>query len=112
MVWLRPVGVLLFLFTLLAFTQADAAESPHAHGGMTLAASKGDKCIRETGWMRRNHMDFLRHKRAIVVREGVRVKSESFLQCATCHPKRADFCDKCHNYVGVSPDCFECHNYE
>jgi len=29
--------------------------------------------------------------------------------CMGCHRDRAEFCDRCHNYAGVSPDCWDCH---
>ncbi|MBF0626865.1 MAG: Hdr-like menaquinol oxidoreductase cytochrome c subunit [Magnetococcales bacterium] len=68
-------------------------------------------CVRDAEWMRRNHMDFLKHKRDETVREGITVKSESFLSCAGCHPSRERFCDRCHAYAAVAPNCFECHQY-
>ncbi len=74
-----------------------------------LEKPKGEQCIRPTDWMRRNHMDFLKHKRTLTVREGVRVRSESLLKCAECHTSHNRFCDRCHDYVAVEPDCFECH---
>ncbi len=39
----------------------------------------------------RNHMNILKQ-------EG-----QSTKQCASCHADRANFCDKCHNYVGINP---------
>lgn len=39
----------------------------------------------------RNHMVLLRQ-------EG-----QSTKQCQGCHSNRANFCDKCHNYVGINP---------
>ena len=39
----------------------------------------------------RNHMNILKQ-------EG-----QSTKQCSSCHTDRANFCDKCHNYVGISP---------
>ncbi|MBF0437624.1 MAG: hypothetical protein HQL93_00740 [Magnetococcales bacterium] len=68
-------------------------------------------CVRNPEWMRRNHMDFLKHKREETVRKGISVKSESFLACANCHQSRERFCDRCHAYVSVAPNCFECHQY-
>jgi len=26
-----------------------------------------------------------------------------------CHTDKAKFCDRCHNYVGVTPNCWDCH---
>ncbi|WP_143814746.1 hypothetical protein [Magnetofaba australis] len=76
-----------------------------------LETPKGDACIRDTAWMKRNHMNLLMHKRVETVREGVRMPSESLLQCQQCHEHRAQFCDKCHAYVAVKPNCFSCHVY-
>ncbi len=80
-------------------------------GGPELQAPAGKPCVREPEWMRRNHMEFLKHKRELTVREGVRIRDESLLACATCHTSHEQFCDRCHQYVGVDPNCFQCHNY-
>ena len=80
-------------------------------GPPQLEKAKGDACIRPTEWMRRNHMDFLKHRRAETVREGLRIRSESLLKCAECHQSHEKFCDQCHSYVSAAPDCFECHAY-
>ena len=29
--------------------------------------------------------------------------------CMDCHSNKSEFCDECHNYMGVSPFCWECH---
>ncbi|MBF0453191.1 MAG: hypothetical protein HQL72_00060 [Magnetococcales bacterium] len=92
----------------------DASANSHpsyAGGPPQLEKAKGESCIRETEWMRRNHMDFLKHRRAETVRQGVRIRSESLLKCAECHQSHEKFCDQCHGYVSASPDCFECHVY-
>ena len=101
-IFLMPV---LFCF-LLAIPGAALAGGPPQ-----LEKPKGEECIRPLDWMRRNHMDFLKHRRISTVREGVRVRSESFKNCTRCHTSREKFCDRCHTYVGVAPNCFECHDY-
>ncbi|MEO5362840.1 MAG: hypothetical protein H7838_04365 [Magnetococcus sp. DMHC-8] len=94
---------------------AALAEGGHAHGGRShhpqLELPQGKECVKPVEWMRRNHMDFLKQSREMAVREGVRVRSDSLKNCATCHVSRAKFCDRCHAYTGVSPNCFECHHY-
>ena len=87
------------------------SKTAYSGGPPQLEKAKGDACIRETDWMRRNHMDFLKHRRGQTVREGLRIRSESLVKCAECHQSHEKFCDQCHNYVGVAPDCFECHSY-
>ncbi|MBF0176905.1 MAG: hypothetical protein HQL63_08665 [Magnetococcales bacterium] len=113
MVLLRTVMIVLAVLvtgTALAGEQA-ADDLVLANGGVRLQKPKGKACIRPTEWMRRNHMDLLIHKQAMTVREGARMRSESLLQCQSCHPNREAFCDRCHDYAGVEPNCFECHNY-
>jgi hypothetical protein len=29
--------------------------------------------------------------------------------CMDCHSNKSTFCDQCHDYVGVSPYCWDCH---
>ena len=63
-------------------------------------------------------MKLLDQWRNDVVREGKRIyisstgkQYEMSLQntCAKCHAKKSQFCDRCHNYVEVSPKCWDCH---
>lgn len=71
---------------------------------------KGE-CVRGEEWMRHNHMLFLLHERDEVVREGVRTADHGIQGCRRCHSERDKFCDRCHGYVGVEPECWNCHNY-
>ncbi len=29
--------------------------------------------------------------------------------CMECHSNKSKFCDECHNYMGVTPYCWDCH---
>lgn len=101
-----------FLLAVPHIAQAGGvAHTPHTGELPQLQKAKGEKCVKPTEWMRRNHMEFLKHKRDITVREGVRIRSESFKGCQSCHSSREKFCDQCHAYVAVAPNCFECHHY-
>jgi hypothetical protein len=79
---------------------------------------KGDHCIRDEAYMRRHHMDMLKHKRDLTMHQGVRTKEDSLQNCIACHASQKtnsvtgddNFCQSCHNYVGVKLDCFECHS--
>jgi len=82
---------------------------------------KGDKCVADTEFMRRNHMKMLGHQRDSTVHDGIRTKQFSLKECVACHavngpdarpitvknPKH--FCRVCHDYAAVKIDCFECH---
>ncbi len=82
---------------------------------------KGDHCVAETDYMRRNHMDLLVHQRDETVIRGIRDEPFSLVECVDCHvqrdaentPIRVDakeqFCESCHAFVAVKIDCFGCH---
>ncbi len=76
-----------------------------------LVLPKSGKCVEPTEYMRTNHMKLLLHTRKDVVREGIRDVSHTLSNCQTCHTKREEFCDRCHEYIGAKPDCFECHYF-
>lgn len=76
-------------------------------------------CVESTEWMRARHMDLLDDWRDAVVREGRRsyvstatgtTYDMSLSQtCMDCHSNKAEFCDRCHTYMAVSPYCWSCH---
>jgi hypothetical protein len=79
---------------------------------------KGERCVEETGEMRKNHMEYLKSHRDETMRLGIRTQKHSLKACLDCHvaPEgskavKADehFCKSCHSYAGVRLDCFECH---
>jgi len=77
------------------------------------------QCLESTDFMRRQHMTLLKNDwRETVVRKGARdyaaadgkVYPMSLTKtCLGCHPNKANFCDRCHNYVAVKPACWNCH---
>lgn len=85
-------------------------------------AIKGEQCVEETGFMRKNHMDLLQHRRDETMHKGIRTKKHSLKNCFSCHVvKDADnkpvtvsnpkhFCRECHDYAAVNVDCFQCHS--
>jgi hypothetical protein len=77
------------------------------------------ECIEAKEVMRARHMQILDEWRDKVVRDGVHVYENSKGQkfdisltntCMECHTDKAKFCDRCHDPVGVSPYCWDCHN--
>lgn len=63
-------------------------------------------------------MDLVERWRHIVIGEGddyykthsgkVFYKSLQ-VTCMECHSNKSKFCDQCHNYMGVTPYCWDCH---
>ena len=103
---------------LLAGVMPASAEGDHGDHGHKVIA-KGDKCVRDEDYMRRNHMKLLKHQRDETMRKGIRTTQYSLKNCIECHvnPKtnsvassKEDFCMGCHTYAAVKLDCFECHS--
>lgn len=89
-------------------------------------AAKDRKCVMPTEWMRANHMQMLVDWRENVIRsrdagypaaddrmfvnpEGKKYLASLSNTCLNCHSNKTQFCDQCHNYVAVVPNCFGCH---
>ncbi|MBZ0104568.1 MAG: hypothetical protein K8H84_02960 [Sulfuricella denitrificans] len=118
--WQRG-GLLAALLALGAFATAsvNAHESTPA-GRVALpvhAEASGDKCVRDTSYMKRHHMDELKHHRKETMRKGIRTTEFSLQGCINCHADKKTnsvlgkegFCQSCHSYAAVKLDCFECH---
>jgi len=115
---LSGLVVFLALVTLPFWYNAAAKASATLELKRPAAATQ---CVADTAFMRRSHMEMLNAWRDRRVREGIRTQPASggrvFDISLTgtcleeCHGSRADFCDRCHNYVGLSgPYCWDCHN--
>jgi hypothetical protein len=114
-------GILLFL-ALVTFPVWFTLAQGKAGYAPTLAKPvKGEHCVESKPYMRSWHMDLLNQWRDSVVRADQRVyESRDFptelhemsltKTCLGCHEDKAQFCDQCHNYLGVSPYCWDCHN--
>lgn len=86
----------------------------------SLAASK-DSCVEPTDYMRRNHMEVIKHMRDETVHGGIRGTKYSLAGCVQCHVVAAEggahtpvnaegqFCAQCHEFAAVHLNCFDCH---
>jgi hypothetical protein len=99
---------------------ADAGATARGQGlGPVIEPARGAQCVADPAFMRRNHMDLLKHQRNETVHLGVRDARASLKGCIECHASKAsgsvaaaktDFCVSCHSYTAVKVDCFECHS--
>ena len=80
--------------------------------------TEASACVAPLEYMRSSHMILLDEWRETVVRGGSRVyeapngkEYEMSLSntCMECHPNRKEFCQQCHDYVGVDLYCWDCH---
>lgn len=78
------------------------------------------QCVAPAGYMRTSHMALLvnwreevvrRHTRTFTAFNGKTYDMSLTRTCLSgCHSNKAEFCDRCHNYVGVTgPYCMDCH---
>ena len=109
---------------LLAATVAAVASgaAPQTAGRVpqpVIESARGDKCVNDPAFMRRNHMELLKHQRDDTVHGGIRGAKQSLKACIACHASQTtnsvtaastNFCQSCHSYVAVKIDCFECHS--
>jgi hypothetical protein len=121
---LRGARILLLAGMLAGLACAALAGETEANHNPLLPVipeGQGARCVEDTEFMRRNHMDLLKHQRDETVLKGVRSKQYSLKECLDCHvvygPDKvavaasnpSHFCRACHDYAAVSIDCFECH---
>lgn len=83
-------------------------------------AVKGPNCVIDSTLMKETHMRLLNQWRDEAVRKDQRYYESAALggqvveksltrTCLNCHADKAAFCDRCHNYMAVSPYCWDCH---
>ena len=84
-----------------------------------IAADKKE-CVEPKNYIRVNHKNLLEDWKESVVRKGGRVYLASNKKtytmslnrtCMNCHTDKTEFCDQCHNYMGVTNKCWDCHMY-
>jgi hypothetical protein len=78
-------------------------------------------CVEPTDYMRRNHMELIKHQRDATVHRGVRGTRYSLAGCIDCHASKGSdghpvavdaphqFCNACHAFAAVDVNCFDCH---
>ena len=118
------MGRRLVLALLLFLAPAAAAAQDSAAGRVplpTIVKGKGEACVADTAYMRRNHMTELDHQRDETMHRGVRTRKFSLKECVACHAVPAStggyvsvnapgqFCRSYHDYAAVTIDCFQCH---
>ena len=84
------------------------------------------QCVADREFMRTEHMHLLMDWRDEVVRENRRIyttadnrkfpmslsgmaRTEDGGSCMSCHRNKDAFCDRCHGYLAVEPQCWNCH---
>lgn len=105
-----PIILILFPPAYSLFAHVFAQGSQISQPFLERPDPKYEKCVKETEYMRYHHWELLRAVREEIVRYGNRGEI-GLSKCKECHTSRERFCDKCHNSVSMSPDCYGCHYY-
>ncbi len=108
------IGVLILLFPFF-YGAGKAAKAPEPT--LTDKAKGAKECVAPLVFIRAQHMKLLDTWRQEVVRQDIRyyhTDGKTYykslqLTCMECHSNKTKFCDQCHNYMGVSPYCWDCH---
>ncbi len=81
-------------------------------------SAAADRCVADSAYMVAHHMNLLNEWRDLVVRKGERIYTDPWKgqhvmslsgTCLSCHENKDKFCDRCHDYMGVDPYCWDCH---
>ncbi len=115
------IGLIIFvgLFTSPIWYDLSCGKAALQKPVLTLPSKENQKeCVASAEYMREGHMVLLDDWRYEVVRKAKRnyisANGKSYnmsleKSCLNCHSNPSQFCDQCHNYVGVSPYCWDCH---
>jgi hypothetical protein len=116
--WKIIGGIVIFLIVVLSPVWYNAFSGRASYVPELKLPADERKCIESASYMRANHMELLNSWKETVVRKGERaytaedgkIYNMSLVgTCMKCHSNKAEFCDRCHNYVDVQPKCWECH---
>ena len=95
-----------------------AAKTPAPEVVLTAKAKAAKVCVRDTAWMKANHMQLLDEWRDAVVLKSERIyvspdgkeyNMSLSNTCLDCHSNYTEFCQRCHEYASIEPYCWECH---
>ena len=106
--WAGVFGVVILLPVILSILRPLWAEEPEVF--LDPDDARWENCVRDTEYMRFQHMDLLKDVRADVIRYGLK-GGITLAGCGDCHQDREAFCDRCHEKASVILDCFGCHYY-
>jgi len=112
------IGLLIFLFLLSFPVWYNVAKGKATYQPDPKIITSEKQCVAATDYMTTEHMVLLDSWRDDVVRKDHRAYDSEFGKvyemslsntCMDCHSNKSEFCDECHNYMGVDPYCWNCH---
>jgi len=113
------VGLVIFLGLITTPFWYDVLAGKTGQQPELVVGTDAGECVEPAEWMRAYHMDLLDDWRDRVVRDGEKHYESSTGKtwehmkltgtCLDCHSQKERFCDRCHDYAGVKPYCWDCH---
>ncbi len=112
-------GIIIFLVIILSPLWYNAFTGKAGYMPELKKPVDAKECIENTAYMKANHTDLLNDWKEVVVRKGIRTykagNGKTYTisltgTCMSCHTNKAEFCDRCHDYAGAKPFCWDCHN--
>ncbi|HED33939.1 MAG TPA: hypothetical protein ENJ08_06935 [Gammaproteobacteria bacterium] len=113
------VGCAVLSFSTFSFADEDSSEKPSFAPDVPHPTNGSTECVRPEDDMKANHMKYILHQRDETMHKGIRTETFALHECINCHVEKNSkarfgdsehFCSSCHNFAGVSIDCFQCHN--
>jgi hypothetical protein len=113
-------GLIIFLALVTSPLWYNAASGKTSYAPKLELPADKKECIEVKEYIRVNHKTLLEDWQTAVVRNGARTyraaNHKTYLMslnrtCMSCHTDRTKFCDRCHDYMGVTNDCWDCHTY-
>ncbi len=118
----RPIiytGLLVFLGLATMPFWRDLAGAATTKGPQQKLPATATTCVAGVEFMKSSHMRLLLDMRDRAVRQGIPTYAGADGKTYTigltstcleqCHGSKTEFCDRCHDYAGVSPGCWSCH---
>ncbi|MCL4467019.1 MAG: sulfate reduction electron transfer complex DsrMKJOP subunit DsrJ [Chloroflexi bacterium] len=113
-------GLALFVGVVIGVAAYAIVTNATAKAPQLVLSTNEKQCVEATDYMRTNHVQLLTQWREDVTRNGDRIYTSKLSgkqfeksltnTCLGCHQNKQQFCDTCHSYAGVSPNCWDCHN--
>jgi cytochrome c len=113
-------GLVIFLTLVTAPLWYDAASGKIGYVPKPKIPADKKECVEPKDYIRVNHKNLLEDWKESVVRRAAttyvasnkkRYRMSLNLTCMNCHQDKGEFCDQCHNYMGVTNKCWDCHVY-
>jgi len=111
-------GIIIFLIIMLTPFWYNSLTGKATYVPQLKIGIDARQCVENTSYMKSNHPDLLNKWKESAVREGERVYKAGDGKlyvisltgtCLNCHSSKAQFCDRCHDYAGAKPQCWDCH---